>query len=123
MKTKSYEQGRYGEDMADLYLRDRGYQIIDRNVRLLRCEVDVVAQLNDVIIFVEVKARSNESFGKGFEHVTPQKQKRLIRFAQLYVNQHKLQNLLMRFDVISITLDPVSGKARKIEHYANAFGW
>lgn len=122
MTFNSVQQGRYGEDMAVLFLKDRGYQILDRNVRMLRCEMDVVAQLDSVIIFVEVKARSNERYGKGFERVTLQKQKRLIRFAQLYLTRNKLEDRLMRFDVISITLDPASGKANKLEHYTNAFG-
>ncbi|RXT15098.1 YraN family protein [Ammoniphilus sp. CFH 90114] len=117
----SVQRGRYGEDTAVRFLQDRDYLILDRNVRLLRYEVDVVAQKDNTIIFIEIKARTNEGFGKGVEYVTVAKQKKLIRTACLYLKQHSLEHYLIRFDVISITLDSTNGTAKKIEHYINAF--
>lgn len=117
---KENKAGRYGEETAVRYLQDRGFLIRERNLRLLRHEMDIIAEKEELLVFIEVKTRSNEVYGKGFEHVTVAKQKRLIRFAQLYLLQNRLEKQV-RFDVISIMINRENGKATRIDHFPNAF--
>jgi len=120
MKQDKPKIGRYGEDVAVNYLQERGYSIQARNLRLLRHEMDIVAERDGVLIFVEVKTRTNEAFGKGFEQITPQKQQRMARFSQLYLQKQEMEREC-RFDAISIEIHRESWKIVKIVHFPNAF--
>lgn len=99
--------GRLGEDLACLELERRGHTIIERRFRTEQGELDIVSQHNGVTVFVEVRAKSNATFGDGAESVTLQKQHRLITMAQVYVSRHALENRPCRFDVVSIDAESV----------------
>lgn len=118
MSKESYLVGQLGEEMAVQYLQDRGYRIVERNFHLLKTEVDIIAAKDGVIIFVEVKTRSREDYGTGSEAVTLRKQKQLWKAAMAYVKDWSP----VRFDVISILIDPKTRKAKTITHHPNAFG-
>ncbi|MBR3718891.1 MAG: YraN family protein [Firmicutes bacterium] len=81
-------RGRKGEDLACRYLKEQGYRILDRNVRYKMGELDIVAQIEDTICFVEVKARTRVDYGMPRDAVDARKQWKLIRCAQLYLKLH-----------------------------------
>jgi putative endonuclease len=94
--------GKRGEDLACAELEKRGYVIVHRRFRTRCGEIDIVAQDGEVLVFVEVKARSNGNFGTPLESVTWQKQQRLSRMAASYLCVNRLTNVACRFDVVSI---------------------
>ena len=110
-------RGRLGEDIAVEALRKRGYRILIRNYRFGKAEVDIIAQKDSVLAFVEVKWRSNNLFGDPQNFVSKQQQKRLIAAADHYVRSNDL-DINVRFDVVTIL-----GKKTncKIEIIENAF--
>ncbi len=110
--------GRAGERLAERYLKNQGYTVVERNYRCRGGEVDLIALDRRVIVFVEVKTRTDHGFGNPLEAVEPRKQKRMILAAQLFLHQKKLQQRDARFDVVGISWP---GKDPVIEHVRNAF--
>ena len=108
------KSGIEGENIAVDYLKKQGYAILERNYDTKVGEIDIIAQDEDTIVFVEVKARDNTKFGQPIESITPQKVRRIIRAAQWYLTAKRKYNCPCRFDVIEILRDEVS-------HVKNAF--
>lgn len=106
--------GRQYEEMAARYLEEEGYQILERNYQIRTGEIDIIAQDQNCIVFVEVKYRQNERMGDPLEAVDHRKQKKICQTAQFYLYKKKLWNTSCRFDVIGIT-------GTKIHHIKNAF--
>lgn len=94
-------RGRLGDYIAVEALRKRGYRILIRNYRFGKAEVDIIAQKDSVLAFVEVKWRSNNLFGDPQNFVSKQQQKRLIAAADHYVRSNDL-DINVRFDVVTI---------------------
>jgi putative endonuclease len=109
--------GKKGEEFARKYLIDKNYKILNINWRVYNFEIDIVAQDDDVLVFVEVKTRSSEQWGHPSDAITKSKQRFLINAAHEYIMQHEIDNDA-RFDVISVITD---GENLKIEHIENAF--
>lgn len=110
--------GQRGERVAEQYLRRKGYKLVERNYRCPTGEVDLILLDRRVIVFVEVKTRSDHSFGTPLEAVEIRKQHRVIRAAQYFLNQKGLHHREARFDVIGISWpqsEPI------VEHIQNAF--
>ena len=109
--------GAQGEDIAIDYLRSKGYVILDRNWRSGHKEIDIVARKDDIVVFVEVKARANAFYGKPEDAVTRRKMHLLVLAADAYLRYNAI-DLEVRFDVITIT-----GTAGKlyIRQYERAF--
>ena len=106
--------GQQGEDQATHFLEKKGYKILARNFSTRQGELDIIAQQNKTLVFVEVKARAYEAFGGPLAAVTPAKQKRLVLAAQQYLKIKSPKFDSIRFDVICIL--PGS-----VEHIENAF--
>ena len=107
-----------GEDLACRELRRNGYTIVHRRFRTRCGEIDIVARERNVLVFVEVKARSSGNFGTPLESVTWQKRKRLSQMAAAYLVMNQLHDVACRFDVVSI----VEGRERcTIELVRGAF--
>ncbi len=119
MSIESYRVGQIGEEMAVQYLQERGYRIMERNLHIVKTEVDIIADKEGVTIFVEVKTRSREDYGTGSEAVTQRKQKQILKAAMAYVRDWSP----IRFDVIAIRIDPRTKKALTITHHPNAFSY
>lgn len=117
MSFKSYQIGRLGEEIAAQYLQERGYQIVQRNLQIVHTEVDIVARHDDTVILVEVKTRSSEDYGSGVEYISQRKQNQLIKAGKAYMKKGEW----IRFDVISILMDPSRNITLKIQHIRNAF--
>ncbi len=89
---KHNEDGSKAEDAVADYLLKRGYKIRDRNWKTLQCEIDIVAEKNDCIYFVEVKYRSNKLQGSGFDYITSAKQRQMAFSADYWVTQNRWQD-------------------------------
>ena len=104
--TARAELGRWGEDLAARELKRRNYRILDRNVRVGRGELDIVALHRDATVFVEVKTRRDKAFGGARAALTPTKGRQLARLAQTYLRQHPDRAGAYRIDVVAIDVDP-----------------
>lgn len=94
--------GKQGEDAAAAFLEARGYTIVARNVRSREGEIDIVAALGDVAVYVEVKARSSRAFGLPAEAVTARKAARIRRLAAAHLAGGVGFAREVRFDVIEV---------------------
>ena len=114
--------GETGERMACDRLIEAGYSILTCRFRSRFGEIDIVAKDKESVVFVEVKTRTDRTFGDPAEAVTPQKQQKIVRMAEEYVLLGRLENTHCRFDVVAIdlTTDPPI-----VNHYQDAFrpGW
>ena len=108
---------RWGEALAALFLRLKGYRVEARNWRCPLGEIDIVAREGKTLVFVEVKARTGTSAGPPEEAVDARKQRRLIQLAQAYLAKRG-EEAACRFDVIAI-----SGRipVPRIRHLRDAF--
>ena len=116
--AKHNEIGETGERLASDFLIARDYQILERNWRYSRAEIDIIAKKEDILIFVEVKTRSSIQFGKPEEFISKQKEKLILDAAYEYMKQTDYA-WEIRFDFISILYNP-EGQS-KIEHFEDAF--
>lgn len=112
------QKGQMGEMEAARYLRKKGYRILDANYHSRFGEIDLIAEKNGFLAFVEVKARARETFMAARESVTKTKQQKIIRTALLYLSENPME-LQPRFDVIEVIGSPE--KDCKITHMENAF--
>ena len=94
--------GVLGEEHARAELERRGYVIVARRYRTRHGEIDIVARDGDMLVFVEVKARTSGSFGDPEEAVTRQKQQRVVWMAVDYLARQRLGEVACRFDVVSV---------------------
>jgi putative endonuclease len=111
------ELGKKGEQLAVNFLIEKGYDIMERNYRFDRAEVDIIAQKDDILAIIEVKARSTSDFGNPQDFVKPKQIQRLVKAVNEYVTVNEL-DIEVRFDIIGIVKQ---GKQFKIEHLENAF--
>jgi len=114
--------GIQGESIACDELEKLGYVIVERRYRSRFGEIDVVANDAGTVVFVEVKTKTDGSFGDPAEAVTAQKQRRLVSMAEEYAAYHRLDDTPCRFDVVAID---VSIAPIRVEVYKDAFrpGW
>lgn len=118
MTARTKNLGNAGEIFAANYLESHGYKIIAKNFRVRSAEIDIVAEIDGVIVFVEVKTRSDMKHGLPVEAVNFRKQQKIIEAAGVFLQDEKYFDKACRFDVIEIYSDGVKFSARHIE---NAF--
>lgn len=104
--------------MAVEYLRQKGYEILERNFRSPWGEIDIVAQDKDFLVFVEVRSLSSSYFARPDETITRSKKRKLVKSAQYYFMKKKLRETFSRFDVVAIDY---GGSGPKVTLYPNAF--
>ena len=122
MTTDRKKLGQWGESVAATHLEAKGYEIVERNWRCSRGEIDLVARAGQALIFVEVKTRRGRAMGSPEEGLTPKKGQKLMTLAQIYVADHQL-DVDWRVDLVAVELDR-SGKLLRCEHIPNAvLGW
>ena len=119
MSTK--QDGDWGEALVEKYLSERGCRIVEREWRCRFGEIDLIAEKDGVLLFVEVKLRTNLQYGAPREYVTVKKQEKLRAAALLYLSEREL-DVPARFDVAEVYTDVhrSAGKTR-IRYIANAF--
>jgi putative endonuclease len=111
--------GRRGEDLAAARLTELGYALVGRNYRCPHGEIDLVARLGEVWVFVEVKTRRGVRFGTPEEAITLRKQAHLIAGAQHYLQAHGLGDVAWRIDAVAVGLAP-GGVLERIDVIENA---
>jgi len=111
------ELGKKGEQLAVDFLINNGYDIIERNYRFDKAEVDIIAQIKDTLAIIEVKTRSTTDFGNPQDFVKPKQIQNLVKAVDEYVIVNEL-DVEVRFDIIAIVKQ---GKQYEIEHLKDAF--
>lgn len=107
------------ETVAEAKLLEAGYEILHRNWRGGGGEIDRIAQDGEVLVFVEIRARRTDAHGEPWETVGYRKQRRLARAALAYLARPEVGRPAVRFDVISVLVEP--GVPPQIEVYQDAF--
>ena len=101
MKTAAQRMGQKAENSAVHFLRNKGFAIKARNYRYQRAEIDIVAKKRRLLVFVEVKARSNDQFGEPETFVSARQQTLVRAAATYYILSHEWRHAI-RFDIIAL---------------------
>lgn len=109
-------KGKTGEEIACSYLKKNGYYVLDKNFTTEVGEIDIVATDTEYLVFVEVKARTDESFGYPAEAVSYHKRTKINQVASQYLKKFRYFNVAVRFDIIEVYL-----AEKKVKHIINAF--
>jgi putative endonuclease len=121
-KPRHLLTGEWGEAVAADMLKAKGFRVLGRRVRVgTRDELDLIARDGDVLVFVEVKTRKSERFGRPMSSVKKQKRHTLSRAAVRYIKKLRNPNICFRFDVVEVIGDMDSGVAPITRHIENAF--
>jgi putative endonuclease len=112
--------GKFGEDIASKYLKDKGYKIKERNYRTFLGEIDIICEYKGNIIFVEVKTRNSDKFGYPEEAINLAKQRKIIKNALCYLSKYHLWGKNCCFDVVLISISNHKD-IKRIKHIRNAF--
>lgn len=109
--------GEEGEKIAVRYLQSKGYIIYEMNWRFGKLEVDIIAEDGRELIFIEVKSRSSEIYGRPEEAIDGVKELAILNAAEIYIRDFNLE-IEVRFDVISVIINK---NKSKIRHIIDAF--
>lgn len=115
MSTLKQDLGKFGEELACRYLKEKGYKIIEQNYHARSGEIDIIAKFNDILVFIEVKTRTNLTFGQPEEAINYYKQQKLIKTAEYYLLKHHSLDQNYRIDFVAIEIDRQTKRA-KIRH-------
>jgi putative endonuclease len=116
--SKHLELGKKGEEIAMKFLQKKGHEILESNWRHRRSEIDIITKKDGILIFVEVKTRSDDYFGRPESFVTDRKRALMVDAANVYMEQigHEWE---IRFDVIGIIYHNQAHQT--IDHFKDAF--
>lgn len=109
--------GEEGEKIAVRYLKSKGYIVYQTNWRFGKLEIDIIAEDGKELVFIEVKTRSSEEYGRPEEAVDDQKESALINAADIYVRNFSLE-IDVRFDIIAVILNE---QKTSVNHIIDAF--
>jgi putative endonuclease len=111
------DTGKAGEAHAMRYLQQKGFQILETNYRAKHAEIDLIAQTEKLLIFVEVKTRTNVRYGHPEEFVNSAKAKLVMKAAEHYIFATDWQHDV-RFDIVAVT---INGDDVQVKHIEDAF--
>src|SRR5688572_19290122 len=114
--TEKALTGSRGEDMAAAFLREKEFEIVTRNYRYKRSEIDLIVRKSNLLVFVEVKTRSSALFGEPEAFVNEKKAAKIFEGADQYVHENNW-NGNIRFDIVSVKL----GDSPEVIHFEDAF--
>lgn len=114
--SRAGEVGRRGEDIAAEYLERRGMKVLCRNFHSRHGEIDIIARDGEYTVFVEVKARSSQRYGRGIEAIGARKRNAVARTAQLYAYENGLLDTPMRFDAVEVDFSDGKIKVRYLKN-------
>ena len=118
MNSSTKEKGKEGEELAVSFLAEKGFEIVERNYRFGKGELDIIAREKDFLVFVEVKSRESLEYGLPEEAITKRKMAQIRKIAEAYLAEKSITNENIRFDVVAILF---LNKEVTITHYENAF--
>jgi len=113
-KKNTVQKGKEGEDRAANYMVDLGYELLDRNYRSGRAEIDLIVRKKELLVFVEVKMRKNNRYGEPELSVNEKKAELIIDAAENFIFENDWRGAI-RFDIVSIEGD------KRIMHFEDAF--
>jgi len=117
--SNTRDLGKLGEKLAVEFLQEKGYRIIARNWTYRKAEVDIIAEVDGFLVFIEVKTRSSTDFGQPQEFLKNTQIRRLVVAADAFIRQSR-RNEEVRFDVVAIS---IKKSEPEIEHIERAFYW
>jgi len=124
-KKNKRSVGKAGESAVERHMNEGGYRILYRNFRYGRFgEIDIIAQKEGVLCFVEVKSRSSCKYGSPAESVTAKKRQKILKVAEYFLSLFQIKGLQPRFDVAEVFLDradAASPRVTAINYIENAF--
>ncbi|MFW5940322.1 MAG: YraN family protein [Chloroflexota bacterium] len=123
MSSARKRLGAWGESLAARHLEEEGYEILERNWRCARGEIDLVAQAGDLLVFVEVKTRRGRRMGLPEDGLTAHKGQKLLQLAERFLYEREIYEVNWRVDLVAVEVD-TSGKLLRCEHIPDAVrGW
>jgi len=111
--TDKIKKGKDGEVRAENFLKEKGFEIVSRNYRFRRSEIDLIIRKNNWLVFVEVKMRSSSVFGHPEQSVNAAKRKKIMEGAAQFLQESNWQGNV-RYDIVAIS-------KKEIEHFEDAF--
>jgi putative endonuclease len=122
-KTTRQETGEWGEDIAVKQLRKEGYTIAGRRVRpdARNDEIDIIARKDGFLVFVEVKTRKDERFGRPALAVDRRKRQALCRGASAFIRRAHYPSLTYRFDIVEVVGSRDASDPPVVRHIEDAF--
>ncbi len=111
------DKGRLGERLARKYLLDKGYEILESNYRNRLGEIDIIALHKGILVFIEVKTRTNIKYGYAYEAVNSRKQSKIMKTSMVYIKSRGYGDMQLRYDIIEVYLT----EDLKISHIEDAF--
>ncbi|MBD2870755.1 YraN family protein [Paenibacillus arenilitoris] len=121
-KDSRIQLGRLGEETACRFLRDAGYRIVERNWRCRSGEIDLIAEHEGRLVFVEVRSRTaGGRFGTAAESVDRRKQMQIRETAQVYLKSRMEAGASIQFDVVTVEVSRGDGSVVACSHYPRAF--
>jgi len=118
LNSSTKEKGKEGEELAVSFLAEKGFEIVERNYRFGKGELDIIAREKDFLVFVEVKSRESLEYGLPEEAITKRKMAQIRKIAEAYLAEKSITDENIRFDVVAILF---LNKEVTITHYENAF--
>ncbi|MDA0991241.1 MAG: YraN family protein [Verrucomicrobia bacterium] len=121
MADSKQQSGLWGEKLAARHLKRNGYRLLGKRVRFgPRDEIDIVARQGETVIFVEVKTRKSEAYGRPADHVGKAKRRTQSRAAMEYLRRCKFRPVYVRFDIVEVIGEP-GDRQPELRHIENAF--
>jgi putative endonuclease len=117
------QKGGAAERLASEFLRRHGYRILETNYRFAGGEIDIVAEEQEVLCFVEVRSRRDANLGHPVETIDPAKQRRLGRAALHYISRRDQEDRELRFDVVGIVYEPKLSVTLIRDAFEPEVGW
>ncbi len=119
-QTNAQKMGNFGENLAIVYLKKKGYRIVDKNIKIGYKEIDIIATKKSKFVFIEVKTRVENKYSVPEDALNYKKIQHLKKALSVYVKIKKINPELTRFDLVAINLNKESKKA-SIKHYKEIF--
>lgn len=120
MNRNRKELGYYGEAVARKALEKQGYRLREKNFTIRGGEIDLIMEKGNELVFVEVKTRRSQSYGSPLESVTPQKQKRFLHAAEVYLSAVGLTDPDVRFFAVGVEMGE-GDRVKKVEILKDIF--
>ena len=117
MESEKIKLGKWGEDQAANFLMGKGGKILEKNVRTPYGEIDLIAEFNGDLVFVEVKTRSSSIYGNPEEAVTAGKLSHMIDSAESYLQEHPEISADWQIDVVAVLM--LENTDLEISHFEN----
>lgn len=113
--SPTHQKGAMAEDIALIFLQQRGFELITQNFNTAYGELDLVVRQSSLLVFVEVRQRKAKALVSALESITAAKQRKIIRSAMVFLQQHpQFEHDECRFDVIAMTTS-------ELLHQVNSF--